>query len=217
MAWWLPLVAALATSAIGKIGGSTKDKTKKIPTMTPGGQQFLDQLFNQLGSGGLGQSNTNAMGLLNQLMNPSSQATQQFTQPYMDQFNQQIVPGLAERFAGAGALGGGLSSSGFGQSLSAAGGNLQNTLAALKSQLGMQAANQLMGQYSNLAGMGLNSRPFGYTYQPGGPGVLQSALTGYSQAGFPGLQEGGDWFKSLFTPSNPAASNSLSRGGNLGY
>src|SRR5690606_1454519 len=119
---------------------------------------------------------------------------QQFTQPYMDQFNQQIVPGLSERFAGAGAMGGGLSSSGFGQSLSAAGGNLQNTLAALKSQLGMQAASQLMGQYQNMAGMGLNARPFGYQNIKGQPGLFGS----WAQQGFPGASQGWENLLNMF-------------------
>ena len=155
--------------------------------------------------GGLGQGMQNSISYQNQLMDPNSESINQFAAPYLHEFEQQTIPGLAEKFAGMGAMGGGLSSSGFGQSLGAAGGNLQTMLAQLKAQLGQQAANQMMGQYGSMAGMGLSAQPFGYAKpQMGGTeGFIQS----YGQAGFPGLQ---DWFKSLNqSPYNPNATTSM--------
>ena len=166
-------------------------ETNQLPTMNKGQQALLSQLLQLVGNqGSLGQGNQEGIGLQRQYLDPSSEAVDQFAQPYMNQFNQQTIPGLAERFAGMGALGGGLSSSGFGQSLSSAGGNLQTQLAALKAGLGQQAAQSLMGQYGNISGQALGKSPFGYVQQPGTQGFLPQALSAYMSGGFPGLGGG---------------------------
>jgi hypothetical protein len=164
-------------------------KTKQLPAYNKEQQQLLSQLMQLLGSqGGLGMGHGEAIDYQRQLMDPSSQAVNQFAAPYMQQFEQQTIPGLAERFAGlGGGMGGGLSSSGFGQSLSSAAGNLQTQLAALKAGLGQQAAQSLMSQYGNLSGTALGRSPFGYVNQPGSQGFLPQALSAYMQGGFPGL------------------------------
>lgn len=168
------------------------NKMKKVPTMTKEQQGLLNRLTQMLGpSGQLGQGYQGALGLQQQLMDPSSEAVQQFSQPYIDQFNQQTVPGLAERFAGMGAMGGGLSSSGFGQSLSSAGGNLQTQLAALKAGLGQNAAQSLMQQYGNVSGQALGAQPFGY--QKPQQGFLPAFFQAWGQGGFPGMQGFGGW------------------------
>ncbi len=165
------------------------DQMQKIPTMTPEQTGLLNQLLQMVGKqGSLGQGNSEAVDYQRQLMDPSSESVRQFSQPYVNEFEQQTIPGLAERFAGMGAMGGGLSSSGFGQSLSAAGGNLQSQLAQLKSMLGQQAGQSLMGQYGQMAQGALNAQPFGYAkpQQSATGGFLQS----WGQSGFPGLQGG---------------------------
>lgn len=175
----------------GDIGNwlfGSSGKTEQLPTKNPQQMQFLAQLLGMLGpQGGLGQGFGESTDYLRQLMDPNSQAINQFSQPYMQQFEQQTIPQLAERFAGAGAMGGGLSSSGFGQALSAAGGNLQTQLAALKAGLGQQAANQLMGQYGSMTGQAMGVQPFGYTYQPGQQGFLPQLLAAYMKGGMPGI------------------------------
>ena len=159
---------------------------KKVQTLSGGQNNLLNQLLQMLSGGGkLGQGFNQSQDYLQQLMNPDSEAVNQFTQPYMNQFNQQTVPGLAERFAGMGAQGGGLSSSGFGQALSSAGGNLQAQLAQLKAGLGQQAAGQLQQQYGNFAQQGLGTPAFGYS-QPT-QGLVPNLLTSYAGAGFPGI------------------------------
>lgn len=159
---------------------------KKVPTMTKEQEALLSQMMQMLDpQGQLGQGNQNALKYQQQLMDPSSEAVRQFSQPYMNEFEQQTVPGLAERFAGMGAMGGGLSSSGFGQSLGAAGGNLQAQLAQLKAGLGQQAAQSLMGQYGQMSGQALGAQPFGYAKPQQGllPGFLQM----WAQGGMPGI------------------------------
>lgn len=159
-----------------KFGGA--NDLNKVDTLNKQQQQGLNQLFQQLLGGGLGQGYGESTDLLRQLMDPNSEAVSQFTEPYMKQFQQETIPGLAERFSGMGAMGGGLSSSGFGQSLSAAGGNLQSQLAALKAGLGQQAAGQLMGQYGSMMGMGLGTPAF--AYQQKGPSAFAGAMGGAS-------------------------------------
>ena len=163
-----------------------RDSMNKVPTMTKE-QQSLMRRMNQMlgGQGQLGQGYKGALGLQQQLMDPSSEAVNQFSQPYIDQYNQTTIPNLAERFAGFGAQGGGLSSSGFGQALGAAGSGLQSQLAALKAGLGQNAAQSLMQQYGNMSGQVLGAQPFGYQQQA--PSMTGGMLQGWAQSGFQGF------------------------------
>ncbi len=160
-----------------------KDKFKKLPTMAPEQQQAFQQLMQMLSGGGQGGAGGQALGHLQQLLDPSSEAYEKFQQPYMQQFEQQTVPMLAERFAGAGGgMGGALSSSGFGQSLSSAGANLQSQLAAMKTGMQGQAANSILNQ---LMGM-FQVQPFAYGHQQASSGfipqIMGQAAKGFGQA-----------------------------------
>lgn len=136
---------------------------EKMDTLSPEQQQLFQQIMSSLGQGGqLGQSYGQGLSGLQEMLNPSSAAYQRFEAPHLQQFEQQTVPGLAERFAGAGAQGGALSSSGFGQALSSAGGQLQTQLAGMKAGLQQQAIRDIMQQYSGMAGMGMGAETFGY-------------------------------------------------------
>lgn len=189
-------------------GGGSKDKMNKVNNYTPQQSQFLDNMMKMLNEGAVGQGQGEATDYWREMVNPSEESFNRFADPYKRQFEQETVPMLAERFAGAGGgMGGGLSSSGFGQSLSAAGGNLQSNLAALKSNLGMQAASGLSNQYSNLANMGLSAQPFNYTYQPGGPSSAQSFLNSYANQGFPGVGGG----------NSQSNNNGISGGSGMAY
>lgn len=187
MTWMLPLIAMAGSMAYDKWGGG--DEMKKVDTMTKEQQSLLAQMMQMLGPNGqLGQGMQGGIDLQKQLMDPNSEAVRQFSDPYMREFEQQTVPGLAERFAGmGGGMGGGLSSSGFGQALSSAGGNLQAQLAQLKAGLGQNAAQSLMNQYGQMAGMGLNAQPFGY--QRPQQGMTQGFLNAWGQQGFPGMEK----------------------------
>lgn len=165
-----------------------KDKLKKLPTMSPEQEKFFNELIGMLHGGGLGQGFGESTDYLRQLLDPNSEAVAQFTKPYQEQFEQETVPMLAERFAGAGGgMGGGLSSSGFGQSLSAAGSGLQTQLAALKAGLGQQAAGQLMNMYGNLSGNVLNKSPYGYQNIQGNQGFLPQFMAAYLKGGMGGF------------------------------
>ncbi len=175
-----------------------KEKLEKFETMSPQQQQLLSSILQQLGGEGqLGQGYEQGLQQLMQMMDPSSEAQQRFADPYMQQFQQQTVPGLAERFAGMGgsATGGALSSSGFGQALGGAAAGLQSQLAGLKSGLQHQAIGDILGQYGKMAQTGLGGQPFGYQRKQSQPGLM-----GYwAQGGFPGARQGGQGLSNLWS------------------
>jgi len=160
-------------------------KLKKKPTGTAaqqqfGGQDLIGMLQQMMGQGGgLNQANQYDQGLLGGGPGQGGQqgAYEQFSNPYIQQFNEQVLPGIAERFAGNGAL----SSSGFGQALGGAASGLQSQLAQLFSQLQGQAAGRQQNQFQGLSQLGLNYSPFAYHEKQGTQGFLApflSALVG---------------------------------------
>ena len=156
-----------------------KDQLRNVPLLTKEQQSTLSQILGQLGQM---QGPTGAYGMaqnrLADLLSGGSDVYNAFAAPYMRQFQEQTIPGLAERFAGFGGRGGALSSSGFGQGLGAAGAGLQESLASMGAGLQQNALQQALGQYNTLAGLGLGTRAFQPTYQPGTTGLLGGLLSG---------------------------------------
>lgn len=164
------------------------DKLEKVDTMNPQQNQFLSQLLSQLGGqGGLGGQGSpfgqsqNFLQMLLSGQNAPDYDTMEA--PYLRQFNEQTIPGLAERFASYGGESGALSSSGFAQALGSAGAGLQENLASMRqSALQNYLSQQLQGsgmaqsQFGNLAQMGLGAKPFDYVQKQGSPGFLPQAL-----------------------------------------
>lgn len=176
-------LGALGGGLLGGLGGwftSEPDQVHQATTQTPEQQEFLRQMLSQLQGGGTNENYQAAQGYLSQLLQNDPASYEKFAAPYMQQFQQQTVPRLAERFAGmGGGLGGGaLSSSGFAQALGGAGSDLQARLAQLYSGRQMDAANQSMGNYTNLASLGLGQRGFENYYQPGSPGIGGALIGG---------------------------------------
>ena len=157
-----------------------KPENKKQNLLTGGQGNFLDMMMQQLSQmGGQGGGMGNAMNILQQYLDPNSEIYKNFEQPYINEFNQQTIPGIAERFAGAGGgMGGGLSSSGFGQSLGAAGANLQAQLASMKSGMQKDAVGSMFNQYNQMANQGLGTRSFENQYFPGTGGLVGNIAQG---------------------------------------
>ncbi len=150
------------------------DSLEKVATGTQEQEGLHNNILAQaMGMSGAGGGNDRANQYFNSLLGEDQgQAFDQFSAPYMQQFQEQILPKIAERFAGAGAL----SSSGFGQSLGGAASGLQAKLAELFSSLQGQAAQQQYGQYNQLSQTGLNYKPFKYAQQEGSGGFLPHLL-----------------------------------------
>lgn len=113
-------------------------------------QSALQQALSLLGGQGSGLSNQ---------FNFAPIAQQARTQ-----FQQQTVPGLAERFAGLGS-GAGLSSPAFASQLGQAGAGLEGQLAALQSQYGLQQQGLNQQLLNQLLGFGLQPQ-FENIYAP---------------------------------------------------
>lgn len=167
-----PAVLSALISALGGVagagigafgGGSAKPKIKKIETMNPQQKKLFQDLLSQLSGGGqAGGPGGGALDLLQQYLNPESDVYKNFEAPYKQQFEQETIPNLAERFAGLGgglgAAGGALGSSGFAQALGGAGAKLQTDLASMKSGLQHKSIQDILGLLQNM----LQIAPHGY-------------------------------------------------------
>lgn len=185
---WLHFLTGGITTKKGREGlFGSEDKIKKFETMSPEQKNVLNSILGQLmqmqqPGGAYGQ----ATGLLQDYLNPESDIYKNFEAPYRREFEEQTIPGLAERFAGAGATGGALSSSGFGQALGAAGAGLQENLASMKGERQRQSIQDLLGQFNTLSQFGLGSQPFGYMNKPGSAGLISSAAPAFLKSYFGG-------------------------------
>ncbi len=187
---WGTAGGALVGGLSGLFSGN-KDKTRQIPTQTKEQQEYLRNILSQLQQGGIGQNYGQATDYLSQMMSGDPEAYARFAAPHMTQFEQQTVPMLAERFAGmTGPFGRPTDSSGFGQALGSAGGQLQSNLAGLYAQLQQQAAQQALGQYNVLSGLGLGTQAFQPAYQPGNLGFGGSLAAGVGQGVGSGIGQG---------------------------
>lgn len=117
-------------------------KVKQANTMNPQQMQLQQQLMQGLQGG---QSNLPGMEWLQQLLNNDPEAFAAYEAPAMRQFQQEIVPGIAERFSGMGM--GAQGSSAFQQQLASAGGRLSQDLAGQRAGLRQGAMSQLQGLY----------------------------------------------------------------------
>ena len=149
----------------------TKDSFQQTPTLTPQQQQLINQLI-----GGLGGPTGQGIDLISQLLGGNQEFLKQLQAPEIRRFEEQTIPGLAERFSGAGAQ----ESSAFKQALGGAGAGLSENLAAQSGQLGMQA--QQTGLQGLLSMLGLSQKPqFATSFQPGKSGALGGLFGGIGQ------------------------------------
>lgn len=163
---------------------------KQFPTMGKNQQALQDQIIKLIGpqlSQLLNPSAAVSGGqkFLEDLYKPGSEGQKSFEAPYLRQFNEEIIPGISERFAGLG----GLNSSGFQQSLGQAGAGLSEKLASLRTGTQLQGlgAAQQYGQqpFNNLMSLLQTALApqFSTGVNPGGPGAL-SQLLGPIAGGF---------------------------------
>lgn len=108
---------------------------------------------------------------LEQLQNPQA-GFAPIAQQAREQFEQQTVPSIAERFSalGSGAQG----SSAFGQQLGAAGAGLESDLASQQAKFGQKQ----QGLAQQLAGLGMQPS-FETKIQPGSEGLIEKGIGAY--------------------------------------
>ncbi len=156
----------------GSFWSGTPGKWNQMSTLNKGQQGTLDQL-NRANQGGTFQP---AADYYRNLLSDNSADANAFAAPAMRQFKEQIIPDIAEQFAGMGA--GGLSSSGFQNSAVNAGTDLSERLASMRAQLRQQGAQGLQ----NIGQQGLGQYQEN-VYTQGQPGFLQSLAGTAGQIG----------------------------------
>lgn len=193
-------------------------KIEPVSTMTPGQEQLFGQYTNLIGAPMQG-----GLRYLQDIFSGSPEVMQAFQAPYMRQFQEQTVPGLAERFAGMGS--GAQNSSAFAQTLGQAGAGLSENLAALQANIRQNALSHLV-QMMNPA---FSTRAFQNVETPATSGLMGSLMpalgTGLGFAlGSPigsaiggGLTSGAsslfNWLKGTQTGT---AANTAARGAGMG-
>jgi len=164
------------------------EKMMQPSTMTGGQQDVLSQLIAALSGQGSGGMFGQGLGQLGQQLQGYEPGQSPMEQMAQKQFQQQIVPGIAEQFAGLGAT----SSSGFGQQMGAAGAGLATDMAGMRQQQQQQAMQQLMG----FGQMGLGAQSFENIFRPRTFGFLGNLGAGLGQGlGMAGSAYGMSKFK----------------------
>jgi hypothetical protein len=144
------------------------EKHKRVSTLTDEQQPLLEQLIAAGLTPGAGGAFGQSADYYRDLLSDDSQTAQAMFAPEQRRFNEDIIPGLSEQFAGMGA--GNLASSGFRNAAVNAGTDLSERLAAIRANLRSQGASGLSG--IGQAGLGNYSQDV--MTQPGSEGLLSS-------------------------------------------
>jgi len=130
-------------------------EVEPVSTLLPNQKPILDSATKAAMKKGAGGAYGEAADYYRDLMSDDSNTYNQMQQPEMRKFNEQIIPDIAEQFAGMGS--GGLSSSGFQNASINAGTDLSERLGAMRANLRAQGAqglqnigNTALGNYSQM-------------------------------------------------------------------
>jgi len=140
----------------------------QTPNFTPGQMKLFEQLLGQA-QAGAGPS----FDFLSRLLAGDEDLMKSLEAPAIRGFEEQIAPGIAERFTsmGAGARG----SSGFQQQIATAGSRLAQSLGEQRTGLRMSALDRMLQQVQAPLGY----QPYNYSFLQREPGLLENlALAG---------------------------------------
>jgi len=152
------------------------EKHERVSTLSKQQQPLLDQLIAALQGQGSGGAFGDSADYFRNILNDNPELMQQFMAPEMRNFNQNIIPGLSEQFAGMGS--GALSSSGFRNSAVNAGADLSERLGAIRAGLKQGAAQGLSG----LGQQGLGNYTQDVMTQQGSQGLVGQIGQGVGNA-----------------------------------
>ncbi len=190
---------------------------ENVSTLRPEQEPLYNQAINAgLGSGAGGAFGDAADYYRNLLSNESADFDA-YAAPELRRYNEQLMPDLAEQFAGMGA--GNTASSGFQNALTQGATDLSERLGEMRSRLKQSAAQGLQG----IGQAGLQNFSQNMVTQPGSEGFLSNIAPAAgtaigSFAGPLGAAAGnlaGNWFKSAFG-GNKVGANTSPYGGNRG-
>jgi len=163
-------------SSLKNIFTGRKGKFEQQNLLGPEQQGAYQNLLNAANGQGAGGAFGQAADYYRDLLDPNSQTAQQMSAPALQQFQQDILPGIAEQYAGGGS--GALSSSGFRNSAIRAGADLSERLAAMRAGLRQQGAAGLVGVGQQAVSPSYNQN----IYRPRTPGILDQAAQGFGGA-----------------------------------
>lgn len=202
----------------------TPEKRENVSLLRPEQEALYEQLVNAGKGAGAGGAFGTSADYYRNLLSDNNADVGAFSAPTMRQYNEDIVPGLSEQFAGMGA--GGLSSSGFRNAQVQGATDLAERLGSLRAQLRQSGAQGLQ----NIGQQGLQSFSQNMVTEPGTGGLLSSLApalgNGLAQGmGQPLGQSIGNWFggggnkvganttPDWKGPASPVASGMRSQGG----
>lgn len=148
---------------------------EQVSNLTPSQLKNQNQLERAGRRRGAGGAFGDSADYYRDLISNDSADFNAFAAPELRQFKEQIVPDLAEQFAGMGS--GALSSSGFRNAAVGAGTDLSERLGAIRAQLRQAGAAGL----TNIGQMGLNQHSQYQQTNPGSEGFLSQAAPAIGQ------------------------------------
>jgi hypothetical protein len=191
----------------------TQGKWEQRSTLGKEQQPLYQQMLAAMQGQGAGGAFGASADYYRDLLSDDSNTFNAYAAPEMRRFNEEIIPGLSEQFAGMGS--GGLSSSGFRNASVNAGTDLSERLGAIRAQLRQQGAQGLnqMGQF----GLGQFNENI---YQKGQPGLIDFAgpalgVAGAAFGGTAGAAAGnmaGNWLSNKFGSQKKQDTSSLTNG-----
>lgn len=123
----------------GSFWGGKPAGFAQVDALNPQQQAFRSNML-----GLLQGPQQSGMDWISDILGGSPEAFAKYERPYMRQFEQEIVPGIAERFAGLGSHGA-QSSSGQQLAMAQAGRELSENLASMRGKLQSEALGRLQG------------------------------------------------------------------------
>lgn len=186
----------------------TPEKHERISTLLPEQQDLYQQLQKAGMEPGAGGAFGTAADYYRDLLSNDSQTAQAMFAPEQRRFNEQIIPGLSEQFAGMGS--GALSSSGFRNAAINAGTDLSERLGAIRANLRAQGAAGL----ANIGQLGLGNYSQDVMTQPGSQGFLGAIAPAVGTAA--GAYFGGPAGAAAGNAAGQGVSNWLSGGSKVG-
>jgi|SRR6185312_3175699 len=165
---WLGLAPKSWNKSASNFFTGTPEKRENVSTLRP----EQEPLYQQAVNAGLGKGAGGAFGdsadYYRNLLSDDSADYNAFAAPALRQYNQDIVPGISEQFAGMGA--GGLSSSGFRNAQNQGAVDLAERLGSIRANLRQSGAQGLQ----NIGQVGLQNYSQNMVTQPGSEGFLSS-------------------------------------------
>jgi hypothetical protein len=158
----------------GKFFKGTPEKHEQVSTLRPNQEPLQQQLINSGMSAGAGGAFGDAADYYRNTLNrDDDQYFDELAAPEQRRFNEDIIPGLSEQFAGMGS--GGLDSSGFRNAAVGAGTDLSERLGAIRANLRMHGDNMRQNAaqgLNNIGQQGLQNRSQDVVTQQGTEGAL---------------------------------------------